>query len=87
MYKNYLEDTAAYDETTTKAITTYLDPAMNNVYTENESSLFQLALCEDLIKGQKIKFNDNSLLTKYTSYESLYRAYIEALIADEAETE
>ena len=87
MYKKYLEDTASYDETTTKAITTYLDPAMNNVYTENESSLFQLALCEQLVADKEIEFKDSNLLAKYTQYEASYRAYIEALIADEAESE
>ena len=87
MYKKYLEDTKAYDDTVTKAITTYLDPAMNAVYTENEASIFQLELCEQLIKNQQIEFKDSSILTKYTKYEANYRAYIEKIIADEAEAE
>ncbi len=82
-YKQYIEDPSQFDETTTTAITTYLQAGLNKVISSNELALLKTDLRLSLLS--QVKFADSALLDLYTQYENNYKTYVNELIADEEE--
>ena len=83
VYKQYLEDSTQYNETFKKAITTYLEPALNDMISNNELSLYKTELRISFLNENKVVFTNKAILDKYKEYENSYLAYTKALVEEE----
>lgn len=83
VYRKYVEG-EKFNETFTTAITTYLEPALNSLISNNELSVLKAELRLAFVNENKVVFTDSNILAAYKTYENDYHAYVKKLAEEEA---